>query len=438
MRMSSLQLGLIVAGIMLVVGVLIYNAWAERRIKRRIAEAFARPGDTLAQQAAGSRVEPSLRPALRPSPGDVDYNDAAQRAGDFTETGADADSASTMRASMEPEDESSWSAPVEIIEHAPAGRDEVSSAPYAGASARAATATEAATEAPSEAPTETSANAMGLPASGPQPDRDIECMVILQPAKPLSAGALAAGLHARLGKRLRWFGRTAPGSSWVLLHSASPGEFVELAACLLLADRNGAASHAQIDTFVRVMSDLAPMLPAALSVPDVAGETDRAEALDRLCADVDVQIGLTVLKQEPASIPGTRLRGVAEAAGFKLAPGGRFEWPQEDTGAVLYTLQNLRNEPFTADTLRTSATNGIVLLLDVPRVADPVRAFDQMKLAAKRIAHTLDGDLVDDNRRSLDDAALAAIRQQVQVAADALKACRIDPGSPRAHALFGT
>jgi FtsZ-interacting cell division protein ZipA len=223
-----------------------------------------------------------------------------------------------------------------------------------------------------------------------------------------------------------------------MLHAATPGEFVELAACLLLADRNGAASHAQLDTFIRVMSELAPMLPAALSVPDVAAETDRAEALDRLCADVDVQVGLTVLKPETASIAGTRLRGVAEAAGFRLASGGRFEWPQEETGAVLYTLQNVRNEPFTVDTLRASSTHGVVLVLDVPRVADPLRAFDQMKMAAKRIAHTLDAELVDDNRRPLDDAALAAIREQVQGAADALRACRIDPGSPRAHALFGT
>ncbi len=104
---------------------------------------------------------------------------------------------------------------------------------------------------------------------------------------------------------------------------------------------------------------------------------------------------------------------------------------------MLYTLQNVRNEPFTVETLRTSSTNGVVLVLDVPRVPDPLRAFDQMKLAAKRIAHTLDGELVDDNRRPLDDAALAAIRQQVQIAADALKACHIDPGSPRAQALFG-
>ena len=59
---------------------------------------------------------------------------------------------------------------------------------------------------------------------------------------------------------------------------------------------------------------------------------------------------------------------------------------------MLYSLQNYRPEPFTADTLRTTSTPGAVFLLDVPRVADPVRVCDQMKLAAKRMAHTLDAD----------------------------------------------
>jgi FtsZ-interacting cell division protein ZipA len=156
-----------------------------------------------------------------------------------------------------------------------------------------------------------------------------------------------------------------------------------------------------------------------------------------MCADLDVQIGLTVLKTGPATIQGTRLRGVAEAAGFRLADSGRFEWAQEDGGAVLYALQNYRAEPFTADSLRLTSTPGAVFILDVPRVADPVRVFDQMKLAAKRMTQTLDAALVDDNRRPLDDAALVTIRQQVQATAAALKAIRIDPGSPRALALFG-
>ncbi|MEO8345782.1 MAG: cell division protein ZipA C-terminal FtsZ-binding domain-containing protein [Betaproteobacteria bacterium] len=405
MRVSSLQLGLIVAGVLLVVGVLIYNAWQERRIKRRIAQAFRAPDNSLQHVTAGTRVEPTMRPAQGDEP-DADPDPDA---------GTDAAMMRASRLAIPPEDDATWSPPVEIIEHDPEAGDVLETASDAVATRIAPAAASA----------------------GAQPDRDIECMVVLQPAKPLAAGALAAGLHARVGKRLRWFGRAAPGSPWVLLNAGTPGEFVELSACMLLADRNGAASHAQLETFVRVMSDLAPMLPAALSVPDVASEADRAEALDRLCADVDVQVGLTILKEDPASIAGTRLRGVAEAAGFRLAPGGRFEWTQDDIGAVLYTMQNVRNEPFTVDTLRTSATNGVVLVLDVPRVADPLRAFDHMKLAAKRIAHTLDGELVDDNRRPLDDAALAAIRKQVQSAADALLACRIDPGSLRAHALFG-
>ena len=109
----------------------------------------------------------------------------------------------------------------------------------------------------------------------------------------------------------------------------------------------------------------------------------------------------------------------------------------EDTGAVEYFLQNARNEPFTADTLRNTATPGVVFVLDVPRVADPMRTFDRMKLVAKRMAKTLNAELVDDNRRVLDDAALTGIRAQVEAAAIALKNVHIEPGSARALALFG-
>jgi FtsZ-interacting cell division protein ZipA len=220
------------------------------------------------------------------------------------------------------------------------------------------------------------------------------------------------------------------------LSSDTPGRFAEIVACMLLADRNGAASRAQLDTFARVASDVASALAATCSPPDLAQEAARAESLDRLCAELDVQIGLTVQMPEPASIAGTRLRGVAEAAGFRLSPAGRFEFVNEDTGAILYTLQNLRPDAFSAEMLRLTATNGVVFLLDVARLADPARAFDQMKLAARRMAGTLGAELVDDNRRPLDDAALATIRAQVAAAADALRAVHIEPGSPRALALF--
>ncbi|MFO1414341.1 MAG: cell division protein ZipA C-terminal FtsZ-binding domain-containing protein [Burkholderiales bacterium] len=399
--MSPLQIGLIVAGVLLVLGVIAYNSWVLRRAKARIAEAQRKPapeaGD-MRTAAAAARVEPTLgsaAPAAAPPP----------------------DAVPAYRPPAEPED-SDFTPPMDVIEHdVPA---DVLAEPPAAAPAPVAPAAEATDGQPLR-----------------KPDPEIECIVTLQPAKPVTVGAIAAGLHARLGKRLRWFGRTQPNAPWQYLASDTRGEFVELAACLLLADRNGAASRAQLDTFTRVVGELAPLLPAAMSVPDPAAETERAEALDRLCADVDVQLGLTVLVPGAGSVPGTKLRGVAEASGFRLAPGGRFEWVNEDTGAVAYSLQNLRNEPFTSETLRVSATNGVVFVLDVPRVADPARTFDQMKLAARRMAQNLGAELVDDNRRPLDDAALAAIRKQVDGAATALREAGIEPGSPRALALFG-
>jgi hypothetical protein len=403
--MTSLQAGLIAAGVALVIGVLIYNWIVERRVRRRIREAF-RPDSTGAESGATPRVA-SGRGSTRIEP-TLARTDAAQALPENPPGVADAGL-----------DTTAYEPPLEI---------------------QARIATDLTDAAPQAAPVAVPAPAPVAPAtSDPHvraPDPDIECMVTLQPANPVTAGSLAAGLHARIGKPLRWFGKRADGH-WQLLRSDTKGEFTEIVACLLLADRGGAASRELIDAFARLAASVASSLPAAFVPPDSEREASRAEALDRLCADLDVQIGLTVLKTGAATVAGTRLRGVAEAAGFKLGDGGRFEWIHDETGSVLYSLANYRSEPFTADVLRATSTPGVVFLLDLPRVGDPTRAFDHMKLAAKRMAHTLDAVLVDDNRRPLDDAALASIRAQVQTSAAALAEVNIPPGSPRALALFG-
>jgi hypothetical protein len=402
--MTSLQLGLFAAGAALVGGVLVYNWVQERRIRRRIAQAFRDPADGGEASPDGARSGTSgrIEPTLPPGRGEnaVPGNGLRSRAeGD------------------EPDDDG-YEPPLEIQDRI---ASDMAAADYA----------------PTPSPLSDAARASMAERYTPQPDPDIECIIDLQPTRPVTAGALAAGLHARLGRPLRWFGRRGTGLPWQSLKSDTVGEFSEVIACLLLANRAGAASKPLLEGFVRVVEEIAAGLPAAFVAPDPAAEAARAEALDRICADLDVQIGLTLLKSEAAMIAGTRLRGIAEASGFRLADGGRFDWVQEETGAVLYSLQNYRSEPFTADTLRTASTPGAVFLLDVPRVTEPVRAYDQMKLAAKRMAQTLDATLVDDNRRALDDAALNAIREQVRNTAAALREVHIEPGSPRALALFG-
>jgi hypothetical protein len=370
--MNPLFLGLVIAGVALVIGVLAYNWLQERRVRRRTAAAFTRPG------GGREHTEPSLR-------------------------GGEAVGVAQSVA----------------IDNASADADEE----IPGAD---------------DMPDEPLPQPLGVahgPRDGIAPDPDIECVVLLEPASPAPSSALAPTLARQQRKPVRWLGRRAPGLPWQALDGAA-GPWPEIAACLLLADRSGAATRSDIEGFLHTVADAAATLSCACALPDAADEAGRAEELDRFCADLDVQIGLTILKPDLGQIAGTRLRGVAEAAGFRLDPAGQFDYVDE-TGNLLWRLQNYKQEPFTVENLRVLTTPGIVLLIDVPRVADPVRVFDQMRLIAKRLAKTLEGVLVDDNRRPLDDAALSAIRDQVQATAAGLRAAHIEPGGMRALRLFG-
>ena len=68
--MSALQLGLIIAGVVLVIGVILYNQWQERRARRLIAGGATR--SATAAPASRGRTEPTL--------GGADDDEPASRA----------------------------------------------------------------------------------------------------------------------------------------------------------------------------------------------------------------------------------------------------------------------------------------------------------------------------------------------------------------------
>ena len=56
--MSTLQLGLIVAGVLLVIGVIVYNQWQERRLKRQAASAASTSALRSRPHARARRADP--------------------------------------------------------------------------------------------------------------------------------------------------------------------------------------------------------------------------------------------------------------------------------------------------------------------------------------------------------------------------------------------
>ena len=174
-----------------------------------------------------------------------------------------------------------------------------------------------------------------------------------------------------------------------------------------------------------------------LAVAEMPARNDvlaHAAELDRFCAGVDIQIGINVIA---GAVPfaGTKLRGLAEAAGLVLREDGMFHCVDE-VGATLYTLSNLEAALFVAEELKSFSSNGITFTLDVPRVTNGARAFDRMIALAKQFVQSLGGKLVDDNRAPLADSALDVIHDKILEIEQRMAERGIAAGGPQALRLF--
>ena len=174
----------------------------------------------------------------------------------------------------------------------------------------------------------------------------------------------------------------------------SGADTAEPRAALQMVSRRGVVSEAELVEFRSLVETLAAALGAALSAPEMRASLDAARELDRFCADADIQVALHVVGVSPGSLDS-------------------------------------RDHPFEV----ASRQDGLTLTLDVARSPDPARGFEAMARAARQLAAG-GGRIVDDNGRTLDEPALAAIVAQLESARRALAERGIEPGSPLALRLF--
>ena len=215
---------------------------------------------------------------------------------------------------------------------------------------------------------------------------------------------------------------------------AAAGEYDMLRVGLQLADRKGAASQQELTEFAAMAQAVAEAIGATSTLAEPGAALQRAQQLDALCADVDVQIGINLISRG-GPIPGTRIRALAEAHGLVLESDGRF-YRRDETGLELYTLCNMEAEAFSAAGMKELASMGLTLLFDVARVPGAIVAFDRFVEFTRALADALSAAIVDDNRQPLDDAALGKIRAQLQALYDSMENQGIEAGSPLALRLF--
>jgi hypothetical protein len=385
--MSELQIGLLVLGGTIIVLVYGFNVFQEWRFRRRTRQAFVRPQDDVLLNVPKNNVREGVR---------------ADR--------------------MEPVLLDADTLPVEDSYFEVAAPPPVSDTDYE-------------TEADSDVAVETgseladmdSADHQALVVSMLDPSLDFIAEVVFH-----EPHELAAMPRFNVAKRIQILGRTEKGL-WKQAEILPGTRYKQIHIGLQLVDRSGSVSEQELAGFCQQVSRFADEYDAAVSFPQRQQKLVAARELDRFCADVDVLIGINVVPRAP--VEGTRLRSFAESAGMQLEPDGAFHY-LADSGNTLYSLMAADQMPFTLHTLLDKSFPALSLLFDVPRVAGGVEVFDRAVQFARELAREFDAQLVDDNRRTLSDAGLARIREQLQHIYGSMDDRGIAPGSVAALRLF--
>lgn len=372
--MTELQASLLIIGGIVVAGVYAFNWLQEHRLRRRLEEAFGTArDDALMQETAAEAVEERVEPQLQTVPDEEEASSAEV----------------VTSVAAEPE-----------------------------------------MPAPERAP------AAVTPGASPF-DEALDFVAEIQSAAVIPEASLEELLSktAASGKPCRAAGFSEARGEWEELARAAGSRYARVQVALQLVNRSGPVGAPQLTAFCDAVRSCAGKISAQVACGDPQQALQRARELDILCAELDVAIGVNIIAPEDRVFAGSRIRGLAEAAGFKLEPDGVFHFRGAQR-RTLFTLDNHEPAPFIPEQIKTVTTGGVTLLLDVPRVADGRNALKRMLEIGGQLARGLGGQLVDDNRVALNEHAVAGIEKQLEAIASRMAASGFEAGGERALRLF--
>ena len=192
---------------------------------------------------------------------------------------------------------------------------------------------------------------------------------------------------------------------------------------LLQVNRDGPLDGVEYSEFVRRVNDIAEELGVLANTPDMNIVLIRSRVLDAEVASLDAQVAVNVEAEEPISIERFN-----DCAGqLRLRPTADGSYLNVDaSGAVLNTVS-----------LDVEA-NRIVLVLDVPTVPANLEPIRKMVECAWKFAQAVDGQMIDDNGRLINNALFERIESQIDMHYGALQAAGLTAGTELTRQVYNS
>ncbi|KKW68495.1 hypothetical protein AAV94_05220 [Lampropedia cohaerens] len=387
--MSTLQLTLVILGVVIILAVVAYNQWyslrhAPRKPRKEPVDASAaapleRREPDLGDVQAASWAHDNPEPPLESPPAAA----AAPASGLFGQ--GKSDSVAAAAASEDPA-------------HATA------SAPYG---------------------------------AGQPFDSLVFSIVPLALDKPVSGDAALAALPPtrRIGKKqFLIHGLNVHTRSWEPPRAGA--RYSAFEAAIQLANRQGALNEIEFSEFVLKTQAFADEIGAAPDFPDMLHEVARGREVDAFAAQNDAVLNLMLSARRATWSPGY-IRQCAARYGFKpsVTPGRLTLAAANPIAPPVLTL-NYDPQAAMADDLDHAPIHEILFTLDVPNVDRAESAFPRLRQILEELAETMEGTITDPEGRKLPAMAMDSIAADVERLYDALEARGFPAGSPAALKLF--
>jgi FtsZ-interacting cell division protein ZipA len=448
--MSTLQIGLAIAGGVVLVGVVAHSAWTSRKSKPRqarpaVADAPATETAPVEASSTPSSYEAtassySAEPRIEPLHADTGRTEPALTADPLPRSDAKTDPVTDMALAMMQE----------ATLHAQRVPDEAElarlQAQRAAQQAQAAQAVAAARES-ARAQSDASAIASRVlddhtpeliqPEKRPSLDALIDVIAMLELEAPTSGEAALQVMPTtrRVGTKVFLIeGLNAETGQWETVRNGQ--RYSGFQTGVQLANRTGALNEIEFSEFVLKTQQFADAVGAAAEFPDMMEQVGRARELDTFASAHDAQLSFTLKATKAAWSPGYVQQN---AARLGFVPGvlpGRLVVPAPAAGLPPILGLTFDSQAAMAEDPAQSAIYELTLSLDVPQVDRKEEPFARMVQTALELARVMDGAVTDDNGQPLSEAAITSIARALMSLYDTLDARDLSAGSPQARRLF--
>ncbi|MBC7719420.1 MAG: cell division protein FtsZ [Chitinophagaceae bacterium] len=203
-----------------------------------------------------------------------------------------------------------------------------------------------------------------------------------------------------------------------------------------LANRLGALNQIEYSEFVIKTQAFADAVAGEPEFPEMHDEVARARELDQFASTHDAQLSFTLRATGTAWSPGYVMQSAARLGFVAGSIPGRMVLPASQHGGAPLLVLAFDTQAAMAEDPEQTALREASLSLDVPQVPRAEQPFVRMRESAITLAASMGGVIIDDNGNSITLDAMNLIGSELEQLYDTLDTRDLAAGSVLARRLF--